>query len=579
LDFISSLIFVKGLIILIAAVFFAYYSLRSVRFKKGVIGRQIMVLGVAIFLIAAFLDNLYLWNNSIRSFSAWILFFLWSAGIIVIGAGSYITWKNIQKIYDIPLSELTNQISEIQHHLLGILFLLISIPVDLLISLAIRHYFTWLTVVKTGIWALGFLVLAISSRVEYRSIEEGEESVFPFDQQPIKQGKISTLREDIALTYAFTYLVNSFLASITPILGRNVIQSTLKSWEEEHPILFQDFKKPNKCSLQKNNMVKNLDRIYEKDRLSIIMDEFSSFLAYLVDLVGKVTNYRSANRILRDSYEKLEKQYSNHPIVIKILRIIPFGLLEDKKLGLLTKEELEQKVRERTAELQKSNKKLKAEIEERKEAEKKLKKSLQEKEVLLKEIHHRVKNNLQVISSLLNLQSKKIKDKEALEAFSESCDRIRTMASIHNQLYRHENLAEINFGQYIEDLTSYLFRSYKGKSNNIKLDIKVDDEIALDIGTAIPCGLIVNELVTNSLKYAFPETERGRIKIILDREAGGNLKLEVSDNGIGLGDDFSFDNRSTLGSRLVKRLVDQLDGKIEFDSSNGAKFFITFPAS
>jgi hypothetical protein len=153
------------------------------------------------------------------------------------------------------------------------------------------------------------------------------------------------------------------------------------------------------------------------------------------------------------------------------------------------------------------------------------------------------------------------------------------MASIHNQLYRHENLAEINFGQYIEDLTSYLFRSYKGKSNNIKLDIKVDDEIALDIGTAIPCGLIVNELVTNSLKYAFPETERGRIKIILDREAGGNLKLEVSDNGIGLGDDFSFDNRSTLGSRLVKRLVDQLDGKIEFDSSNGAKFFITFPAS
>ena len=247
-------------------------------------------------------------------------------------------------------------------------------------------------------------------------------------------------------------------------------------------------------------------------------------------------------------------------------------------MGLLSKEQLEKRVRARTLELRQSNRQLKAEIEERKEAEKKLKKSLQEKDVLLKEIHHRVKNNLQVISSLLNLQSKKIDNPEALAAFSESCDRIRTMASIHNQLYRYENLAEIKFGKYIEELTNYLFRSYSLLGSKIDLDITVDDDIALEVGTAIPCGLIINELVTNSLKYAFPDQEEGQIEVILREQENGNLKLIVSDNGVGLPSDFSPESNSTLGMRLVRRLIGQLDGTFSFDNKNGAKFVINFPA-
>ena len=273
----------------------------------------------------------------------------------------------------------------------------------------------------------------------------------------------------------------------------------------------------------------------------------------------------------------MKHQFRNHPVVLKILRMIPGGLLEDKKLGLLTKEELEEEVRERTLELQKSNIKLKDEIEERKRAEKRLKKSLQEKNILLKEIHHRVKNNLQVISSLLNLQARKIEDKDARDAFLESCDRIRTMASIHNQLYRYENLAKINFEKYIKDLTSYLFRSYRMQNREIKMDIQVDKDIYLEIDKAIPCGLIINELLTNALKYAFSEQETGNIKIKMGWKDDSNLELIVMDNGIGLDKDFSLEDTKTLGTRLVKRLVDQLEGEISFDNGNGARFFITFP--
>jgi PAS domain S-box-containing protein len=237
--------------------------------------------------------------------------------------------------------------------------------------------------------------------------------------------------------------------------------------------------------------------------------------------------------------------------------------------------ELEMRVRERTAELAQANKALKAEIAERKRAEEQIIVSLNEKELLLKEIHHRVKNNLQVISSLLNLQLRYAKSEQALEPLRESQNRVKTMALIHEKLYRSKDLASIDFDGYIQDLASYLFGSYSN-SGGVRLKINVD-RIRLGVDVAVPCGLAINELVSNSLKHAFPACEEGsEICIDLYRTTDGNLLLTVSDNGIGFPKNLDFKNTESLGLQLVNTLVDQLEGTIELDKSAGTAFKITF---
>jgi len=208
-----------------------------------------------------------------------------------------------------------------------------------------------------------------------------------------------------------------------------------------------------------------------------------------------------------------------------------------------------------------------------KQAEERIKASLQEKEVLLKEIHHRVKNNLQIISSLLNLQSGYIQDKDASEMFKESRDRIRAMSLIHEKLYQSKDLARIDFAEYMRHLTRHLFRSYGVNSRAVGLKINVD-KVLLDIDTAIPCGLIVNELVSNSLKYAFPPGVEGEICISLHPENDGRLVLMVSDNGAGLPPDFDLHKTDSLGLQLVNTLTDQLEGTIALDRSGGTAFKI-----
>ncbi|OQX96473.1 hypothetical protein B6I21_00875 [candidate division KSB1 bacterium 4572_119] len=213
---------------------------------------------------------------------------------------------------------------------------------------------------------------------------------------------------------------------------------------------------------------------------------------------------------------------------------------------------------------------------ERKQAESKIKSSLDEKIVLLKEIHHRVKNNLQVISSLLYLQSKYLKDKTALTVFQESQNRVRSMSLVHEKLYQSENFAKINLKQYIEDLAKYLFRSYNIDSNKIRLDTKID-KVVLDIERAIPCGLIINELVTNSLKYAFPNHDSGKVTIRLKACANDKLSLTVKDDGIGLQKYMVEPDKKSLGLQLVDTLIDQLQGTLKIGKEKGADFKISFP--
>lgn len=230
-------------------------------------------------------------------------------------------------------------------------------------------------------------------------------------------------------------------------------------------------------------------------------------------------------------------------------------------------------------ELQQINIQLISEMEERRKIEEQVKKSLGEKEVLLREIHHRVKNNLQIIQSMLNLQLPQIKDEKAIAQFKESQNRVYTMALIHEKLYQSESLSIIDFPEYIRSLTNYLFTSYGAAGRSIRPRILVKD-ISLDVDTTIPCALIINELVSNALKHAFPASRRseepGEICIDMHSESGNRFQLTVSDNGVGLPEGFKIDNSESLGLKLVAVLVKQLAGTISIGTGGGANFAISF---
>ncbi|MGJ5633710.1 PAS domain S-box protein [Nostoc sp. CALU 1950] len=217
-------------------------------------------------------------------------------------------------------------------------------------------------------------------------------------------------------------------------------------------------------------------------------------------------------------------------------------------------------------------------ITEQKQAKEKIKASLKEKEVLLKEIHHRVKNNLGIVSSLLQMQCRRTEDPVVRAILRDSQNRIASIALVHEKLYRSEDLADIDFAQYIPDLTTHLFDSYNVSSSQIQLNIQVDNA-NLDIETAIPCGLIINELVSNALKYAFAGNRGGEIEVKFYQESEGILTLIIRDNGIGLPENFDGKKAKTLGITLVQGLVKQLRGKLEIDSQQGTQFKITFANS
>jgi len=236
---------------------------------------------------------------------------------------------------------------------------------------------------------------------------------------------------------------------------------------------------------------------------------------------------------------------------------------------------LEERVLARTEELNLINKKLQREIEERKIAEEKLKYSLQEKEILLKEIHHRVKNNLQIISSLLYIQSDYIHDETALAKFKESQSQIRSIALVHEKLYQSTDLSKIDFAEYIQLLSSYLFYTYNINSRLIRLKIRARN-VYLPVDKAIPCALIINELITNSVKHAFLHGNKGIISIELYIKDNRYI-LQFSDNGTGLPEELDINNVNTIGLDLIINLVEQIDGFLELEKHKGTSYKITFP--
>ena len=215
-------------------------------------------------------------------------------------------------------------------------------------------------------------------------------------------------------------------------------------------------------------------------------------------------------------------------------------------------------------------------ITERRQAEEHLQSALREKEALLKEIHHRVKNNLQVTSSLLKLQSEYIADPRARELMAESQHRIRSMALVHEKLYRSSDLSRINFSEYLETLAQLLFGSFGIDSHRIRLNTG-RDPVFLSVEPAVPCGLIVNELLSNCLKHAFPQGASGEISVSIEKAEPGVIAIRIADNGVGLPKDIDVEKTETLGLQLVRTLVKQLDGQLKLETTRGTEFIVTFP--
>jgi len=215
-----------------------------------------------------------------------------------------------------------------------------------------------------------------------------------------------------------------------------------------------------------------------------------------------------------------------------------------------------------------------SDITDQKRAEDEIKASLREKEAMMREIHHRVKNNLQIVSSLLRLQSRSIKSKTMKDTFEIAQNRIKSMALIHEVLYLSENLDKINFSDYIKRITNHLFAMFSRKAKKIQLELDVG-EFYLDIDKAIPCGLIINELVSNAFKHAFPDGNSGKIQVHLDNKLD-KYTIVVKDTGAGFPDDVDLENTETLGLQLVNDLVKQIDGSYKMQIDGGTIFKITF---
>jgi PAS domain S-box-containing protein len=214
-------------------------------------------------------------------------------------------------------------------------------------------------------------------------------------------------------------------------------------------------------------------------------------------------------------------------------------------------------------------------ITERKKMTEQIEASLAEKVTLVKEVHHRVKNNLQIIASLLNMQIRKTTDPQTIEALKDSQNRVRSMAIVHEQLYKGKDSAHIDLGNYIRSLGTVIFSSYETGNRGVRFDPDIHD-IYVDTNTAIPLGLISNELITNSLKYAFKERKDGRLSITATEDPAA-LTFIVADNGVGMSPEITLENQPSLGLKLVSTLTDQLNGTVTIDRTGGTRFTFTFP--
>ena len=308
---------------------------------------------------------------------------------------------------------------------------------------------------------------------------------------------------------------------------------------------------------------------------------------------------KTAATIFEHSYQQVLDVYVGLETFPIVIRLLPDQLLDERKIDLLSRSQMQyvlldkidemQRVNEELArknseleraqdELQESQHDLENRVAERttelQQANEQIQGSLDEKEILLQEIHHRVKNNLQVISSLLGLQAGTVNDPEITAAFEESRNRVLSMALIHEKLYQSADMARVDLGEYVEHLVGQLGQSYQVADHPAAVRIDIED-ISLDIDQAIACGLIINELVTNSFKYAFPD-QGGTIDISVQRNDRGEYVLVVADDGVGYPADLDVNSTQTLGLKIVNALTRQIRGRLQLSREDGTRATIAF---
>ncbi len=256
-----------------------------------------------------------------------------------------------------------------------------------------------------------------------------------------------------------------------------------------------------------------------------------------------------------------------------------YRILELRAKGIYSKAEQDEQDGQDEQDTQIGTHGVARDITERIEYEEVIKMSLREKEVLLKEIHHRVKNNMQIISSLMSLQERRLDNDEVRQALQVSQNRITAMSLIHEILYRSEDLVDIDLELYVKRLSGNLFSIFGARSQNVRTRLDIQD-VRLGINQAIPCGLILNELMSNALEHAFEESRGGEISITASYSGEGDVELVVGDNGKGLSEDIDIENTDTLGLRLVRGLViDQLEGSLSLSREQGTRYTIRFHRS
>ncbi len=268
-------------------------------------------------------------------------------------------------------------------------------------------------------------------------------------------------------------------------------------------------------------------------------------------------------RVFMDNIRELMEEIAKAPD-----RARPAIQADEKEILKLYSERLVNKLELKMLSLEK-------EVAERKRTEEALMASLQEKEVLLQEVHHRVKNNMQVISSLFNLQVNHTADGECRRILIEGQTRIRSMSLVHEQLYRSRDLSRIDLAGYIKGLAAHLFSVYLHDSTRVRMEANFE-ELLLDINSAIPCGLILNELISNAIKHAFPGDRTGLVRIGLRRTPEGAVELRVADDGVGLPEGLDIQKAETLGLQIVHLLIEQLEGVLEVDRTRGTAVTLTF---
>lgn len=277
------------------------------------------------------------------------------------------------------------------------------------------------------------------------------------------------------------------------------------------------------------------------------------FISSLTDVKDKVTAFQLGGS------DYITKPFHPEEVLARVSNQLHIKDLEWKLKE--SNKNLEETIKTRTNELQKTNTQLK--------------KSLKEKEVLIQEIHHRVKNNMAIISAFLNLQSQYILNEQDQQLFKESQDRIRTMSLVHEELYKSKDFTKIDLEEYVTNLVSNLCYSYTVDHLSVGISIEIEG-ISLNMDTTLPLGLIINELVTNSLKYAFKESKKGAISIKIIPKGKKKYLMELYDNGIGLPDDFDISESPSLGLQIVNNLIRQIDGTLSWQNTDGTGFTITF---